>query len=145
MGSVAEGIGERIWSVRVQGGNPCSIRLPFGVVQDHEGGLSVWKIRGTQAQVQGVLNVLIENGCKVAMYEDGQTAEQEQIRLNMLGVQREGFVFRSERCPTCALFDPQTDNNCGADDWEASLLDALLQKDKARADLESCPLRLSAG
>lgn len=145
MGGAVAKIGERIWSVRVQGGNPCSIRLPFGVVQDHEGGLSVWKIRGTQTQVEGILDILVENGCKVEMYEDAQTAMQEVFRQNMLGIQRDGFVFRSERCPQCALFDPHTDNNCGAEDWDVSFLDALLQREKPREDLEACPLRSTDG
>lgn len=133
---------ERIWTVRVSGGDPCSIKDGFGIVQDHDGYLSVWKVRSDLSLLTTIIAALKDNGCAVEYYEDSQTADQKAERLRMLGVQKEGFVFKTERCPTCALFDPHTEGTCGAEDWEQSFLDALLeQNSKAQTDFEECPVR----
>ena len=132
---------ELIWSVRIQGGSSCSIKMPFGIYQTHDGNLSVWKVRATQKQVQGVLDVLEANGCKVVAYEESQTPEQKSDRQKMLDVQDEGFIFQTEKCPSCAMFDPLTDNNCGAEDWEPSFFATVRLKEKAASDWEACPIR----
>ena len=131
---------ERIWTLKVTGGNPCSIKDRFGIVQDHEGGLSVWKVRADLHTLTTIISTLKDNSCTVEYSEESQTAEQKSVRLKMLGFQKEGFVFKTERCPSCALFDPHTESNCGAMDWESSFLKSLVEtNDKARNDLEECP------
>lgn len=133
---------ERIWTVSVRGGEPCSIKDGFGIVQDHDGFLSVWKVRSDLALLTTILGTLKNNGCAVEYYEDSQTADQKAERLRMLGVQKEGFVFKTERCPTCALFDPHTESTCGVEDWDASFLDAILENNsKAQTDVEECPMK----
>ena len=128
-----------LWTVLIQGGAEVSYRGQ-GTVQYHDGRQSVWKIRGTRNAVQEVVTTAESIGCKVTIYEDSQTAEQETIRLKLLDL-GDGFVFQTENCPTCHWFDPLTQTNCGKEDWPDETVNASkLLHEKAKVDDEACPL-----
>lgn len=130
---------ERLWTVLLQGGAEVSFRGQ-GTIQYHNGAQSIWKVRGTREAVEEVVQTATSIGCKVTVYEESQTAEQEKIRLKLLDL-GEDFVFQTEECPNCHWFDPLTDTNCGLDDWPDETIDAsTLLHEKARSDRDNCPL-----
>jgi len=131
---------DRLWTVLIKGGAEVSFNGQ-GSIQHHDGTRSIWKIRGTRAAVEEVLATAQSIGCSVEVFEDSQTEEQQVVRKNLLGVQREGFVFQTEKCPECFWFDPLTKNNCGSTDWPPETVNASYKfHEKARSDQSSCPL-----
>jgi len=78
-------------------------------------------------------------GGDVRVFCDSQTEEQTKERQALLGVQREGYVFRCPQCPTCFFFDPLVETDCGVDSWESETLqEALKSHEKAQSDYTSC-------
>lgn len=130
---------EYLWTVLLQGGAEVSFRGQ-GTVQYHDGRQSVWKVRGSREAVDEVVKTAESIGCKVTVYEDSQTAEQETLRLKLLDL-GDGYVFQTEKCPTCHWFDPLTETHCGITDWPLETVNASrLLHDKAKTDESGCPL-----
>ena len=131
--------GDLLWTVLLQGGAEVSFRGQ-GTIQYHDGSQSIWKVRGTREAVDEVVKTAVSIGCKVSVFEESQTEEQEAVRLKLLDL-GEGFVFQCEQCPNCHWFDPLTENKCGMQDWPEETIDAsALLHEKARLDRDSCPL-----
>tara|TARA_X000000950_G_scaffold240276_2_gene293230 strand:+ start:19054 stop:19485 length:432 start_codon:yes stop_codon:yes gene_type:complete len=131
-----------LWTLLIQGGAEVSFRAQ-GTIQYHDGSQSIWKVRGNEEAIQEVVATAQSVGCQVTVYGEGQTNEQEKIRLKMLGAQKEGYVFQTEQCPNCHWFDPLTETNCGFEDWPDETVDAsVLLHEKARLDRDKCPLNL---
>jgi hypothetical protein len=102
----------------------------------------VWKVRANPKQLGELVTTLVEHGCRIETFEESQTKEQAALRQRMIDTQKEGFVFPTENCPSCALFDPVTNNYCGAHDWEDSLLKGVLSNhSKAQEDWDACPIQ----
>ena len=128
-----------LWTVLLQGGAEISFRGQ-GTIQYHDGRQSIWKIRGTRQAVDEVMATARGVGCKVSLYEESQTEEQEEIRLRLLDLGQD-FVFHCEQCPDCHWFDPLTEKNCGLMDWPDETVDASATlHEKARLDRDSCPV-----
>lgn len=74
---------ELLYTLLVKGGTEVSLRAQGGV-QYHDGIQSIWKLRGTRESVDEVVATAESVGCTVTVYGEGQTEEQEVIRLGLL-------------------------------------------------------------
>ena len=129
-----------VWTLRLKGGTEVSVSLPaWGLHQRHNGGTSVWKILCDQETVDGLAGLLRGTGCEVDVWADPQSPEQKQERMDLLGVQKEGFVFRTAQCAECSFFAPNG-ANCGLEEWDFAFAATMLERHaKAVRDLRECP------
>lgn len=81
MDSLAQ-VPKRIWTFRIQGGQALSMSIPGSPVLQHEGGMTVWKLLGTEEWARKVERVLTTlYGCSVTLTTEEQTPELLSSRL----------------------------------------------------------------
>lgn len=134
----------KVWTFRIRGATPFSVKVPDGPTLEHTGpGETLWKMVGRYPDASFVRN-LIEaiDGVTVEIFSEGQTEEQTALRGRRasFGDPRDGFVFRTKRCPECFFFDQELPNHCGLSDWEKDTTSHALADPKAYADAFGCPL-----
>lgn len=123
--------------VRIRGGQPFSIEIPFSGVYEHNGGFSLWQV----LCFDSALDVIRSYGGKVDVYEETQSGEQREERLALMNNDPER-VFLTPHCPKCMWFDPTRDHEqqclwVSADPEYKKSLIAI--HSKALEDLDSCP------
>jgi len=131
-----------LWTFEVRGGSPFGIQAPGNPTVHHNGVLSVFHLMLTEGQAVQVEKVCQSQQCDVVSRPAaGQTEEQHEERLRLLGVGQEEKVWPSASCPECFWFDPLTHNPCGYQSWNpVGVETSLAEHEKARKDVESCPM-----
>ena len=129
-----------LWTFQFRGGSPFTLQVPWNPPIDHPGGMSVCHVLCSDMMADTIEEHAKQNRCLVFRHKDGQTDEQAEERLALLG--DPDTVFLTGRCPECFWFDPllKDKNFCGMEGWERSFQVAGIQThEKAIEDLLDCP------
>jgi hypothetical protein len=75
---------KRMYTFKIQGGGAFTMSLPNTPKLEHSGGISIWRMVGTQEAVDSVKAFMELSKAKIEVYALEQTEEQAQIREDRL-------------------------------------------------------------
>jgi hypothetical protein len=133
----------KCWTFLINKGCPFEIRIKNNPSCVHDGAMTIWKFVGYDSEVSDIQKTIknFGQGVDVQVFCETQSEQQSKERQDLLGVQREGYVFQCEQCPGCFFFDPLVDGDCGVSGWEPESFEASLKvHTKAQSDYKSCPV-----
>jgi len=123
--------------IKIKGGKPFEILIPFSGVYEHNGTHSLWQVLCPDETIEAIKSY----GGVVEVYEETQSAEQREERLALQNNDPDRYLL-TPKCPECIWFDPTRDHEqmcqwISADlEYKKSLLSL---HSKALEDLDSCP------
>ena len=129
----------RLW---LRKGKPFTLQMKGNPAVEHDGGTTVVHLALTDDQAEAVKALVIqyEAECDLIPHER-QTAEQQEERQTLLGMQRGDRVWPSAACPTCAWFDPLLEGEpCGRAGWAPEAIAVFEGTAGPLADLRACPV-----
>ncbi len=75
----------KVWTFVIRGGGEIMLAMPRTPTLDHDGRMTMWKMVGTARIAESVKAILEEAGASVELHTEGQSPEQEALRLERLG------------------------------------------------------------
>ena len=75
----------KVWTFVVRGGQDFELTLPRNPPLHHDGGMTMWKLVGTQRIANAAREILEETGATVEMHTEVQSEEQRALRMKRLG------------------------------------------------------------
>jgi hypothetical protein len=138
---MSESGGIRLCTFRISKGSPFSFSDGRNPTVYHNGGVTVFHSYVTDAYLEEIKKVVDSMGCEISVRETASEDEYQKLeRKRLAGVTSRNDVWPCMKCIDCTWFDPAQDDPCGARAWEPSMVEAMLEGDKAQKDLASCPV-----
>lgn len=135
---------KRVYNLEIHGGKAFELGVTANYPVEHDGiktvGVQLLLSVTEYEQFQRQMGLF---GCTVVNNEVLSEAEREEIRQ----VKKELADFDPEKLPTdrcamCALCEIVSETRCGVESWQPMFLRELVRvNEKARADLDACPLK----
>lgn len=76
----------KVWTFVIRGGEGFDLRLPRTPTCVHDGGMTMWKLVGTQSIADAAKALMEETGATVELHTETQTEEQAALRRERLGL-----------------------------------------------------------
>ena len=76
---------QKVWTFLVLGGEPFSLFAELTPSLDHNGGRTLWKLVGTEADAAQAMSAIQDQGAQVVLTTEEQSPEQERERMRLLG------------------------------------------------------------
>jgi len=76
--------GRKVWTFVLRGGEKFILNMPRTPLLEHKGGMTLWKMIGTEQVALAAETLIRESGAEVELHTEWQTKEQAEIRQQRL-------------------------------------------------------------
>lgn len=133
---------QQVWTFQLEGGPAFNLgQIAYNPPLNHNGRMTYWKFVGTEEEKDSLVTAMqAHKGLRVKVWTERVTQEQVKQQDRQMEMQRDGYVFRTPKCPACFFFDPDTESACGLQSWDRSMVQEALKMKAGFEAAMACPL-----